>query len=192
MKKKVLIILAVLTLSALLAAGTWAWFTAQADPVTNTFTAGTVAIELHDEFAEGGIDNWNPGDCTNKVIYVENTGSKAARVRVRLTMAWYDGEEEEFGLSTDNVDLGDLGEGWTLDEDGWYYYEPALEGTKAGSDNAKTSKLIEKVCLDGPSTGNEYQGKTLQIKVEAQAIQASNNATWEDWTESGVEANGDN
>lgn len=189
MKKKVLITLAVLTLTALLAAGTWAWFTAQADPVTNTFTAGTVAIKLHDEFA-GGIDNWNPGDCTDKVISVENTGSKAARVRVKLTKAWYVANEVVESLSTDNAKYGELGEGWTLDEDGWYYYEEELAGAKAGQNNAKTSNLIEKVCLDGPTTGNEYQGKTLKIKVEAQAIQASNEAAWEDWTESGVVENG--
>lgn len=184
MKKKVLITLAVLTLTALLAAGTWAWFTAQADPVTNSFTAGTVAIELHDEFA-GGIDNWNPGDCTDKVIYVENTGSKAANVRVRLTAAWYDGASST-ELSTENVGYGDLGDGWSLNEDGWYYYGEVLAGAEADQDNARTSDLIKIVCLDGPTTGNEYQGKTLKIEVEAQAIQASNNASWNDWTESGV------
>ena len=64
-----------------------AWFTAGAGPVTNTFTAGTVEIELHDvtyddlqalvPFPENGIQNVNPGDEYTKIVYVENTGSKA-------------------------------------------------------------------------------------------------------------------
>lgn len=176
MKKKLMIGLSVVALVALLAVGTWAWFTAQADPVTNSFTAGTVAIELHDELA-GGIDNWNPGDCTDKVVYVENTGSKAAKVRVKLTAGWYDGDSLDENLSTGNVSY-EIGEGWTLGEDGWYYYQNDLAGAVEDQDNAKTSNLIEKVCLSGADTDNAYQGMTFKLVVEAQAIQASNDAPW--------------
>ena len=178
MKKKLLIGLSVVALVALLAVGTWAWFTATAEPVTNTFKAGTVEIVLHDEFAEGGITNWNPGDCTDKVVYVENTGSKAAKVRVKLTAAWFNEEGEELeNLSIENVNYT-IGSGWSLNEDGWYYFDDELAGSVADQANAKTSNLIEKVCLGGADTGNEYQGKTFKLVVEAQAIQASNDAPW--------------
>ncbi|NMD43670.1 MAG: hypothetical protein GYA86_10260 [Firmicutes bacterium] len=176
MKKKLLIGLSVVALVALLAVGTWAWFTATAEPVTNTFKAGTVEIVLHDEFAEGGITNWNPGDCTDKVVYVENTGSKKAYVRVKLTAGWYDEVGEELlNLSTNNVTY-DIGEDWWLGEDGWYYYKGVLEAENT------TSKLIETVCLGGAVTGNEYQGKTFKLEVKAEAVQASNDAYKDVWS----------
>ena len=45
-------------------------------PVVNTFKAGTVDINLIDEFPENGIENVNPGDTHSKVVRVENIGSK--------------------------------------------------------------------------------------------------------------------
>ncbi|HRC54029.1 MAG TPA: SipW-dependent-type signal peptide-containing protein, partial [Bacillota bacterium] len=67
MKKRNLVLGSIVVLAALLiVGGTMAWFTAEADPVTNTFTAGTVEIELHDvqmvegaevDFPTEGIEN---------------------------------------------------------------------------------------------------------------------------------------
>lgn len=173
MKKSIIIGITILSLAALMTLGAWAWFTAEAE-ATNTFTAGTVKIKLHDGFAGDGIANWNPGDCTDKKIYVKNTGTKKANVRVRLTMAWYDEHGTATGLSTDNVKLGRTGKSWNNGDDGWYYYNNLAPG-------AKTSCLIKKVRLSGNDTGNEYQGKALKIKVEAQAIQSSNGAKWSDF-----------
>lgn len=189
LKKNALIGILVISLVALLAVGTWAWFTAQTDPVTNTFTAGTVKIKLHDEFAEGGITNWNPGDCTSKVVYVENTGTKCAYVRVKLTPEWSNGEEE---LDTDNVSWT-IGEGWIL-IDGWYYYKESLKGTAQlteGEGNAITTNLISEVCLDGPGTSNNYQGVTFTLKVEAEAVQCTNGAAGEVWAEDDIEVDQD-
>lgn len=174
MKKKVLIGLAVFAAAALLAAGVWAWFTATAEAETNEFTAGTVAIALHDEFAEDGIVNWNPGDCAEKEVYVENTGTLDAYVRVKLTPEWED------GLSNENVTWV-VGSNWYLHE-GWYYYKLVLPG----SVNAQTSPLISEVCLDGEKTDNDYQGAKLTIKVEAEAVQASHDAYKDMWNLSGL------
>ena len=68
MKKRSIMLGSVVILAVLLVVGgTMAWFTAEAKPVVNTFKAGTVDINLIDEFPENGIENVNPGDTHSKV-----------------------------------------------------------------------------------------------------------------------------
>jgi hypothetical protein len=82
-------------------------FTDKADAV-NTFKAGTVKIELHDEFDEEAAQNVNPGDCYDKVVYVENTGTMDAYVRVKLTpeCTRAEGNSGEGGLDILKVTFG--------------------------------------------------------------------------------------
>lgn len=148
----------------LVAGGTLAWFTASADPVNNNFTAGTLKIELIDEFE--GADNVNPGDCYDKIVYVKNNGTKKAMVRIKAKFL-VEGNEVTF------ADLGgvigiDLLNGW-VHHNGYYYYPKVVEpGTS-------TKNAIEEVCFSC-EMGNEYQGKTFAIVIEADAIQATNGA----------------
>ena len=191
MNKKNLLIGSALVLAALLVVGgTMAWFTAAADPVTNRFTAGTVEIELHDltyddqqnlvSFPQkDGIQNVNPGDDYTKIVYVENTGSKAVYVRVKLTPEW-SGLPEGFEPDDEVVILGSLGDDWEKHGD-WYYYKNPLAGAVAGEANAVTTHLIEKVEFAGPEMTNDYQGATFTLKVEAEAVQASHGAAEDLW-----------
>lgn len=187
MRKSVQISLLVLSLAALLIiGGTMAWFTATAEPVTNEFTAGTVEIEIIDVYNE--VDNWNPGDCTSKEVGLKYTGSKKAYVRVKFDVAWAkEGSESELPITNirykRNGDefqtvAGMFGEDWVYNE-GWYYYKGIVEPDTWGEENPLM--LIDHVCLDGEDTGNEYQGATLTINVEAEAVQASNNAYQSVW-----------
>lgn len=178
MKKSALIGILVVSLVALLAVGTWAWFTAQAVPVVNTFTAGTVEISINDEYQE--VTNWNPGDTTDKKVSVKNVGTKCAYVRVKLTPEWGalndQGEFVGSTLATSNVTLNLNGNDWTKSGD-WYYYNYSLpkEGT--------TELLLNSVTLVGGDTGNDYQGKVFRITVVADAVQCTNNAyqsVWQD------------
>jgi len=193
MNKKNLLIGSALVLAALLVVGgTMAWFTAAAGPVTNTFTAGTVEIELHDVqmdngeellFPENGIGKVNPGDEYEKIVYVENTGTKAIYVRVKLTPAWTKGESS-LPLQVGSVDMATfplLNNGWVLHTDGWYYYTEPLAGAGDNVANAVTTHLIEKVKFAGAAMTNDYQGATFTLTVEAQAIQASNGAAEDQW-----------
>ncbi len=181
MRRSIPIGLLVVSLAALfVVGGTMAWFTHTAEPVINTFTAGTVEIEIVDEYTE--VTNWNPGDTTDKKVSVKSLGTKGAYVRVSLTPVWGSMVEDEFApdqeLSTENVVLNvNTGEDddWML-SDGWYYYKKILP---AGEE---TSLLLNSVTLVGESTGNEYQGKILQIIVEAEAVQASNDAYQSVWS----------
>ena len=190
MNRKNLLIGSALVLAALLVVGgTMAWFTAAARPVTNTFIAGTVEIELHDEdgqgavFSPNGITNVNPGDEYGKVVYVENTGSKAVYVRVKLSPAWTK-RTAPLPLQVEGVDMATfpiVGTDWVLHTDGYYYYKNPLAGAAAGEPNPVTTHLIEKVIFAGAAMTNDYQGATFTLKVEAEAIQASNGAALDQW-----------
>ena len=194
MNKKNLLIGSALVLAALLVVGgTMAWFTAGAGPVTNTFIAGTVEIELHDvtyddlqvlvPFPENRIQNVNPGDEYTKIVYVENTGSKAVYVRVYLTPAWTKGTGS-LPLDVEGVDMATfpiVGTDWVLHTDGWYYYTEPLAGAPADEVNRVTTHLIEKVEFAGAAMTNDYQGATFTLTVEAEAIQASNGAALDQW-----------
>lgn len=166
-KKNVLIGVLVFSLAALLAVGTWAWFTATADPLTNQFTAGTVKIEIN-EHGFTDVVNWNPGDTTEKKVSVKSKGSKASYVRVSLTPVWED------NLPIDNVILNWNENDWVY-SGGWYYYKQILG---AGQE---TPLLLQSVTLDGSGTGDQYQGKALQIVVDAEAVQASHGAYKDAW-----------
>ena len=176
MKKSILVGMLVFSLAALMVVGgTLAWFTSEAE-VTNTFKAGTVEIKVLEKGETEGITNWNPGDTTDYGVSVKSLGSKQTYVRVKLEPVWYNGEIEA-NVDKDNVELT-LAENWEkywVLDDGWYYYKEILE------QNQETSLLLDKVHLKGEETDNKYQGLTLKIKVEAQAVQASNKAYQDAW-----------
>jgi predicted ribosomally synthesized peptide with SipW-like signal peptide len=69
---------------------TMAWFTDTSDPIDNEFTAGTVAIEANrSSHATKTIEeNWNPGDCTDLEVCVENEGTKAINLRAKVNQSW--------------------------------------------------------------------------------------------------------
>ena len=59
---------------------------------------------------------------------------------------------------------------WTY-RDGWWYCINAVKNGKA------TEALMTKVVFDGPNMTNEYQNCTVEIHVNAQAVQSANNKT---------------
>ena len=181
MKRTVLIGLLVLTLIALLTAGTWAWFTAR-DEATNTFTAGTVEVEIVENYTP--VIDWAPGAETAKEVSVKSSGSKATYVRVSLTPLWGSEVGGQFvaepSLPVDNVQLDWNDDDWVYVElaagqgGGWYYYKSILAG------GGETSLLLNSVTL-ADETDDRYQGKVLQIVVNAEAVQASHEAYKDAW-----------
>lgn len=185
MKKRSMFLMSFALLLLLVVGGTMAWFTAESGEVVNTFKAGTVKIELHDDFSqEEGKDvlNVNPGDAYDKIVYVENTGTKRAYVRVKLTPEWDLAEGKAFpeGFSNNTLSpakLSELGDNWIKIGD-WYYYKNIVEPTE---ENQITTNLIEKVLFEGRDMPNDYQGAGFTLKVKAEAIQASNDAIKDEW-----------
>lgn len=186
MKKKNVVLISSIVLAVLLVVGgTMAWFTAKTDPVTNTFTAGTVDIELLENGVntEGiTIDNVNPGDTHNKVVTVQSLGSKKTYVRVKLTPVWTPATGKELP-GTDIVTSYPIGADWikgaTEDDGGtWYYYKGVLEDEEG---KRVTTALITEVAFAGKEMGNEYQGAAFTLTLKAEAIQASNGAIQDEW-----------
>ena len=188
MNKRNLLIGSALVLAALLVVGgTMAWFTASSGPVTNQFTAGTVKIKLHDvggydedqneiPFSPNGVANVNHGDDYTKIVYVENTGSKAVYVRVKLSPEWSGDLPNVVTIADEDYVMADFPilDGWEYYE-GWYYYTSPVAAGES------TAHLIEEVIFAGKEMDNDYQGATFTLEVEAEAIQASNGAALDQW-----------
>ncbi|OLS02179.1 TasA family protein [Tissierella creatinophila] len=166
--KKIMLGSAIMLAVLLVAGGTMAWFTAQSDPVSNNFKAGTLKIELTDIFVAADAQNVNPGDQFNKEVSIKNTGTKRAMVRIKKDFK-FDGNQN---IGVVNYALG---ENWILNNDGYYYY------TKVLQPNESTTMLFKdkKIKFDGAAMDNSYQGAKLNITIKAEAIQATNNAPTE-------------
>lgn len=169
MKKRSIMLGSAVFLAVLLVVGgTMAWFTATADPVVNSFTAGTVDIEINDTFNTELAQNVNPGDVYSKEVSVTNTGSKRAYIRVNLTPL-FSGQQDisvvTYPILTD----------WVLHTDGYYYYKNIVEA------GASTTNIINEVLFAGAAMNNTYQGATFTLTVNAEAIQATNGAISDQW-----------
>ncbi len=208
MNKKVWTSLLVIGLAVLaIGGGTLAWFTAQAFIEPNEFTAGTVKIEAGESWGEEyKVENWNPGDCTDREITVEVTGSKRAFLRVHINEKWVL-QDKESELNDVWYDRGAPNVDWKIckdfegekicvnwpNDDEWqmlktgigeqskehFYYKGMLDPN--GVEGPKKITVISKVCLDGADTGNEYQGATYSLCMEFKAIQVTHEAAFAEW-----------
>lgn len=159
---------------AISAIGTLAYYTAE-ERAHNVITTGGVEIEVHEwadeektePFPEDGVDDVTPGLEVTKIVEVENTGASAAWIRVLLemTVTAADGETE---LSADLVELDYNTEKWTLGDDGYWYYNEALEP-------GDTTEPLFTTVTFAAEMGNEYQESTCVIDITAQAVQSANN-----------------
>ena len=171
MKKKWTIAAVLLLAVALLAVGTWAYFTTDGT-ADNVITMGSVKLALHDEDGAGQpftTVSAMPGSVVDKVVYVENAGSGAFYTRVKITPEVVAANGEIIPLDASKrlltLDLNDSD--WVPGTDGYYYYTGAL------APQAATSKLFNHVTFS-TDMGNEYQNTTVHIYVTAEAVQTAN------------------
>ena len=170
MKKKWTITAVLVLVVALLAVGTWAYFSAvgRAD---NVITMGSVKLALHDEDGTGQpftTVSAMPGSVVDKVVYVENVGSGAFYTRVKITPEVVAANGELVPLTDRSLLTLDLNDtDWIPGTDGYYYYNGTL------SPKAATSKLFNHVTFS-KDMGNEYQNTTVHIYVTAEAVQTAN------------------
>lgn len=169
MKKKWTIATVLLLAVALLAVGTWAYFSA-VGTADNVITMGSVKLALHDEDGAGQpftTVSAMPGSVVDKVVYVENVGSGAFYTRVKITPEVVDANGELVPLTDRSLLTLDLSTDWIPGTDGYYYYNGTL------SPKAATSKLFKHVTFS-KDMGNEYQNTTVHIYVTAEAVQTAN------------------
>lgn len=171
MKKKWTIATVLLLVVALLAVGTWAYFSA-VGTADNVITMGSVKLALHDEDGAGQpftTVSAMPGSVVDKVVYVENVGSGAFYTRVKITpkMVAENGEIIPLDASERLLTLDLNDKDWIPGTDGYYYYNGTL------SPKAATSKLFKQVKFS-KDMGDKYQNATVHIYVTAEAVQTAN------------------
>ena len=172
-RKRYMILAAlILCCIALVTGGTLAYFTAE-ETAYNVITTGELSMELKEEttggkpFPEGGITGIVPGQSVDKKVYVVNNGGVDFYVRITVNKAvtGADGEELPFEHITLDLNTAD----WT-EKDGYYYYNRVL---KSGE---KTTPLFNTVTFE-TSMDSTYMEATVNITVNAQAVQSRNNGT---------------
>ena len=173
MKKRLLIVSALVLVLAILGTGTLAYFTSSAT-AHNVVTTGGVGITLVEKMLDADgkeVDFTNqngimPGQSVSKIVRVLNNAEKSAEawIRVKVEKAvTVDGKELDASVITMNFNTTD----WT-EKDGFYYYNKAL---KPGE---KSVPLFTKVHFSD-ELGNEYMEAEIVIDVTMQAVQAKNN-----------------
>jgi len=171
MKRKLLILSVLAICIATLTTGTLAFFTHE-DRAHNVITTGGVKIavqEWADKEKQTPFENLEgimPSMSATKIAEIKNTGASAAWVRVKVEK-----NIKLQGNGTPDADLVELDlnqTDWTLGQDGYYYYNQALQP------NAVTEPIFTAVTFDA-SMGNEYQHATVSVDVSAQAVQTANN-----------------
>ena len=196
-KKKIVALLVAGVMTIGVVGGTLAWFS-DTDSVTNVFDTGKInnednkngkGVEIYEEF-QSPVDIV-PGDTTTKLVQIKNTTSYDSFIRVRFDKLWRDEDrllEDNIQLNfTDNVVRYDNGKyvyvngktdavkdeeihgKWIEHTDGYYYYVGRVPGGKY------TNTLLASVTLS-TDADNDYRNKTFEVKVNAESIQADNNA----------------
>ena len=198
MKRKLVLTSAVVLILALLAAGTFAYFTKNAR-ATNVITTGTISIQLNDKIQGGQKtgSGWTlsgvmPGQAVEKAVSVTNTGTSPAWLRVKLDISVTGANGKPLDLTFgDKQDVLTFtpqmkeGKGWFLAEDGYYYY------SKPVAADDETERLFQSGTLMlNPQLPNDYQGCAVTVAVQAQAVQVKNNNIYVD--ASGAEVMGEN
>ena len=175
MKKKIISIALVVAMIAIIAAGSFAYFTDN-EVKNNEFTVGKVDITLTEPNWEtqGKIDadTVYAGEPLAKdptVTVADNSNPCFVRVKVENLDQF--GPKGDITYRTDYV-TGKLGENWKLHTDGYFYY------TKVLQPNDVTDALFDQVVMPTGLTGGE---KASDIVVTAEAVQAQGAmAKWAD------------
>lgn len=213
MKKKLLAVSMVAALGVTAVGGTLAYFS-DTDAQKNTFTTGNVAIDLWEDFGDNdseGIEELIPavGSAQNgtlkngieKEVYVTNTGSEDAYVRVHIAIpSILDNAQPDFDASKNvlhfNYSEDSVAEdkwNWSKSVDGttgsnWNYYTIKIDGidynvyvvtyeTKLAKDES-TVDAMSQVYLDSKTSNEDITkikgtlGDNWYIYVAAEGTQA--------------------
>lgn len=111
-KRKILLLIACVILSAATFAGTLAYILTNTSPLTNQFSPAQMSCEIQENFSDG---------ITKKNVSVKNTSDAPAYIRVKLLPYWYDNRTDTIvAKSAWDLDIPSA-EGWKRGEDGYYY-----------------------------------------------------------------------
>lgn len=179
MKKRICAFAVVVICLSILASTTIAYFTDTAT-ARNVITSGGVDIAIEEwQRTDGGLVPY-PKDTTihimpsvtvSKIVTVRNYDAESfIRAKLTVTVLAADGEEMELTDAQRKaaIHLALNSEDW-IEKDDWWYYKVAVDTGDV------TEPLLTAVSFDGPNMTNEYQNCTIEIDVNAQAVQCANN-----------------
>jgi len=143
-RKIMLLAMAVCMVAILAVGGTLAYFTAE-DSADNVFTMGYVDIELEETFEQ--FSDLVPGLDINKDVYVKNTGSNPAYVRVHIAIpANMDDGDPEFNATNNFLHFNFTNESVADGQWSWlpeYSTGVGYKGNGAGNFNYYTATIDE-------------------------------------------------
>lgn len=143
-RKIMLLAMAVCMVAILAVGGTLAYFTAE-DSADNVFTMGYVDIELEETFEQ--FSDLVPGLDINKDVYVKNTGSNPAYVRVHIAIpANMDDGNPEFNATNNFLHFNFTNESVADGQWSWlpeYSTGVGYKGNGAGNFNYYTATIDE-------------------------------------------------
>ena len=185
-KKGLLVLFGVSILTVL--GSTLAYFSTTSN-IVNVFKTGIYEHSIVEQFESP--DDWTPGTTTEKTVKVNNTGSIPMAVRASYTERWINGNGGIMSLKQgDNVAaIINFNDGWTLADDGYYYYgskdnltvlEPNTESTSFISgvtfNENIISTLSSTISEDGKtitytSSGEGYDNATYSLDITIDTVQ---------------------
>jgi len=193
MRKKIMLLAVILILASICVPGTFAYFTTE-ETAHSVITSDAIQVEIEEwQKKDGDAEpvpysykhpiKLTPGIPVSKIVTIKNLEAKAyIRANYEFIIMDADGNEMKVPQETlkqmISVDIN--GNAWTqkADDNKWWYYDASVE------EGESTEAMFTKVIFDGPNITNEYQNCTVQVIVNAQAVQKANNG------ESALEAEG--
>lgn len=174
MKKRLAVGGVVLSLLAILGIGTAAYFVTDGKAENKIVTGKveltlTETIELDDgttvDATTTTLNGIMPSQTINQTAAIKNDGNQPYWLRVRANVS-IETPGSAAELSGDVISFNWDADKWTA-KDGWYYYaDPVPTG--------ETVNPFSQVTF-AAEAGNEYQGCTVNIQVDAEAVQVKNN-----------------
>lgn len=182
MKKKILMLAVIAVSLSIVAHNTLAYFTAE-DKAHNVITTNGVDIAIEEwQKTDAGLVPYPkdepiqvmPGVTASKIVTVKNNEAESyIRAKFDVVVTDATGKVMELDEATLNsiITVTPNEEYWLTKEvdDGWYYYKNAVDTKDI------TAPLFSEVIFSSVNMTNEYQNCTVEIKVDAQAVQTANN-----------------
>ena len=185
--KKIIFSLAIIAAVGAIAIGaTRAYFSDTETSAGNTFTAGTLSINLYNQNTTDALQfllaNWAPGDETLVNFDVLNAGSLPINIRGFAAGTWDFTPVDPDKVKVTKVERWD--NGWvTLAADsggitGWLYYSPNGQNANLYTIDAGQKAQLQLTVVFDSTAGNEYQGKIFNASITTEAKQV--NEIWTD------------
>ena len=192
-KKKLLVLLGISVFTVI--GSTLAYFTTSSDFV-NTFKTAMYGAEVKEVFESPS--DWTPGTTTEKTVKVTNTGNIPMAVRASYTEEWTSANGNVLPLKqgSHTAAIINFNDGWTLADDGYYYYGSKDNMTKleSGEESSSfisgvtfnsniTSDLVSTVSDDGKtitytSSGDSYDNAIYELTIKIDTIQYNEASAW--------------